>query len=109
MLYGLCLKDALALVVTPEGERIASLGTVEEVEAAYRALACDTPSAEPSSALAVLRRLLVAPLRLSAVGAAGLTDDARPLPRQAEPMTPGASIPTTALPSSNSRRNIGFR
>jgi tetratricopeptide (TPR) repeat protein len=65
VVYGLCLEEALALVVRPKGERIVALGTVEEVEAACSVLACETATADAAPALEALRKLLVEPLGLA--------------------------------------------
>ena len=64
VLYGLCLNEALALVLRPDGERVVSLGKVADVEAACVALDASDPGVDPSKALAVIKRLLVDPLQL---------------------------------------------
>ncbi|MCC7138125.1 MAG: CHAT domain-containing protein [Planctomycetes bacterium] len=64
VIYGLCLDEAVALVVEPEGERLVVLGASKEVEAACEALALRTPDDDPAAALATLRGLLVEPLAL---------------------------------------------
>jgi hypothetical protein len=64
VVYGLCLEEALAVVIRPEGERIVPLGTVKRVEAACAALTCETPAGDNAQALGALRRLLVEPLGL---------------------------------------------
>ena len=64
VLYGLCLDEALALVLRQDGERIVALGTVEEVTAACEALDASDPAVDPSKALAALKALLVDKLEL---------------------------------------------
>jgi tetratricopeptide (TPR) repeat protein len=70
VLYSLLPEDAMALVVTAEGARIASLGKTADVVSACEALlapdgASDRPSL-PAEAAERLRALLVAPLALDA-------------------------------------------
>ncbi len=87
VLYGLCLDEALAMVLTREDARIVALGKASDVTAACEALHLDDPQVDPSGALAALRMLLVAPL--------GLKDDVRRV--LASPEGPLSYVPMAAL------------
>ncbi len=64
VLYGLCLDEALALVLRPDGERIVELGKASDVQAACAALDASDADVDPAKALAALKALLVDPLKL---------------------------------------------
>ena len=64
VLYAVCLDEAIALVVTPDTERILSLGAVDDVTKACDALEPSDPGKTCTAALAALRKKLVAPLEL---------------------------------------------
>jgi len=87
VLYGLCLDEGLAMVLTREDARIVALGKASDVTAACEALDLDAPKVDPSGALAALRRLLVAPL--------GLRDDVRRV--LVSPEGPLSYVPMAAL------------
>jgi CHAT domain-containing protein/tetratricopeptide (TPR) repeat protein len=65
VLYGLCLDEALALVLRQDGERIVSLGKVVDVEAACAVLEASDSDVELAKALASLKAMLVDPLKLA--------------------------------------------
>ncbi|MDJ0522461.1 MAG: CHAT domain-containing protein [Planctomycetota bacterium] len=65
VLYGLCLDEALAVVLRRDAVRAVALGAVAEVVAACKALDVTQPGeASPEPAIAALRDLLIAPLAL---------------------------------------------
>lgn len=64
VLYGLCRDEALALVLTRDGERIVPLGTVDAVREACEALRVQERNVDSRDALEHLRALLVEPLAL---------------------------------------------
>ena len=64
VLYGLCLDEALALVLRHDGERIVPLGTVEEVTTACEAIDASSAEVDPALAFAALKKLLVGKLEL---------------------------------------------
>ncbi|MDJ0523705.1 MAG: CHAT domain-containing protein [Planctomycetota bacterium] len=64
VLYGLCMGEALAFVLTPDDARMVALGSAKAVYEACAALDLRGPDAEPAEALAALRKLLVDPLKL---------------------------------------------
>lgn len=64
VVYGLCLDEALAIVLRTDGERVVVLGNVAEVEAACEALEANNPKVDPAEAISTLRQLLIDPLKL---------------------------------------------
>ena len=64
MLYGLCLDEAIALILRPDGGRVVSLGKVSDLEAACGAFDPSLGAAEAQARLDALRALLVKPLAL---------------------------------------------
>ena len=64
VLYGLCINEALALVLTAESARIVSLGDVEALRAACEALDARDVQVDAAPALTKLRKMLVVPLAL---------------------------------------------
>jgi tetratricopeptide (TPR) repeat protein len=64
ILYGLCLDEALALILRPDSAQIVNLGKSADVEAACEALDATDKGADPTKALAHLRSQLIAPLKL---------------------------------------------
>lgn len=64
VLYGLCLDEALAVVITDADAKVVALGKAADVTAACEALDLADPTADPAAALARIRALLVAPLAL---------------------------------------------
>ncbi len=64
IIYGLCRSEALAMVLTPDTERIAMLGDVADVTAACAALRASERESDPAAALTRLGELLVKPLGL---------------------------------------------
>jgi tetratricopeptide (TPR) repeat protein len=79
VLYGLCLEEALALVVLPGATRIVALGKRREVETACASLVAGDASSDPSDAMAALRRLLRDPLALGDLPARVLVSPEGPL------------------------------
>ncbi len=65
ILYGLCLDEALAVVLTKDDARIVPLGRAADVVSACEALALKDPAVDPEAGLAALARLVVAPLGLA--------------------------------------------
>ncbi len=66
VLYGLCLEESMALVVTPEGGRLVPLGRKKDIESACGALASALESREgdPSPLIEAIRKLALEPLGL---------------------------------------------
>ena len=64
VIYGLCLDEALALVLRKDDERVVSLGKAADITAACEALDATDLSVDPRAALGALRKLLVEPLKL---------------------------------------------
>jgi CHAT domain-containing protein/tetratricopeptide (TPR) repeat protein len=100
VLYGLCLDEVLAVVITRTGRRIVHLGVKSEVVAACEALQLERPHVDPRAPMARLRALLVTPLRLPAGTRRVLVSPAGPLaylpfpaliPDQPVVMTPSGS------------------
>ena len=64
VLYGLCGRDAIAMVITKYDARVVSIGRTADVTAACEALDLTNPAVDPTAALAALSKLVVAPLGL---------------------------------------------
>ncbi len=64
VIYGLCLGEGLALVLWHDGERMVTLGNVDELIAACEALEAKDAHADVQPALETLRQRLVEPLAL---------------------------------------------
>jgi CHAT domain-containing protein len=64
VLYGLCVDEALALVLRRDGERVVALGKVNDVTAACEALDATDLETDPTAALAELRKRVTEPLKL---------------------------------------------
>ncbi len=64
VLYGLCLDTTLAVVLRRSSEHVVELGAVKDVEALCSELDLTNAKEAPPSALAALRKALVAPLAL---------------------------------------------
>ena len=63
-MYGLCLDEAVALVLRRNGTRIVRLGSTKAIDAGCDALDLSDPTQDPTEALATLRKLLIEPLKL---------------------------------------------
>ncbi len=66
VVYGLCGKQALAVVVTPDAERVLFLDERTKVERVCRDLVLSDPEVDAKAALAAVESLLVKPLDLPA-------------------------------------------